>query len=163
MVPIALNRSIIDNSPLDPPEPPHVTPSYYAGILVNSLIGNSGSAKVTELPVPDENVSGYAVYEGNTLKRAVFVNLHAWLLSSTGVRPSVHIDLLLSRDSGFGGNKATAKRLLLNHADDLDNLTFAGQSFETRDARPTGKIVEEEIDLAEGLDIQSTEAILISF
>ena len=93
MVPIALNRSIIDNSPLDPPEPPHVTPSYYAGILVNSLIGNSGSAKVTELPVPDENVSGYAVYEGNTLKRAVFVNLHAWLLSSTGVRPSVHIDL----------------------------------------------------------------------
>ena len=79
-----MNRSIIDNSPLDPPEPPHVTPSYYAGILVNSLIGNSVSAKVTELPVPDENVSGYAVYEGNTLKRAVFVNLHAWLLSSTG-------------------------------------------------------------------------------
>ena len=136
-------------------------PSYYAGILVNNFIGSSGSAKIVELTIPDDNVSGYAAFEGNTLKRAVFINLHSWLLSSTGTRPSVHLDL--SFTSGSAAKSATAKRLIINHADDTQNLTFAGQSFETSDARPSGKISQESVDLRKGLDLRSTEAVLLSF
>lgn len=159
--PISLNKSILDGSPLNPPQPPHVMASYYGGILVNNFIGSSGSAKIVELTVPDDNVSGYAAFEGNTLKRAVFINLHAWLLSSTGTRPSVHLDL--SFGSGSGAKTASAERLIINHADDIQNLTFAGQSFETSDARPKGTISKETIDLSKGLDIRSTEAVLLSF
>ena len=135
--------------------------SYYGGILVNNFIGNSGSAKIVELTVPDDNVSGYAAFEGGTLKRAVFINLHSWLLSSTGVRPSVHIDLSCAPE--FSAKTASAKRLIINHADDTQNLTFAGQSFETSDARPTGQVIQETIDLRKGFDIRSTEAVLVSF
>ncbi|KAK7692975.1 hypothetical protein QCA50_004616 [Cerrena zonata] len=161
--PVSLNRSILDNSPLNPVQPPHVMPSYYAGILVYSLIGTSGSAKIVELSVPDDNVSGYAVYEGSTLKRAVFINMHAWLSSSTGSRPSVHIDLSFIGASGSGAKKAIAKRLVIGHADDIQNLTFAGQSFETADARPDGELVEESVDIGKGVDLLSTEAVLLSF
>ncbi|KAK7692780.1 hypothetical protein QCA50_004413 [Cerrena zonata] len=141
------------------PNPRTVMASYYGGILVNNFIGSSGSAEIVELTIPDDNVSGYAAFEGNVLKRAVFINMHAWLLSSTGTRPFVHIDLL----STFSSKTASAKRLIINHADDTQNLTFAGQSFETSDARPTGKISQETIDLTKGLDIRSTEAVLLSF
>lgn len=160
---MSLNRSILDNTPLDPPQAPHVMPSYYAGILVNDFIGNSGLAKIVELLIPDDNVSGYAVYEGDTLKRAVFVNLHTWLSSSPGTRPSVHIDLSFSDIAKFRGKTVKVERLLINHADDTQNLTFAGQSFETSDARPSGKAVEESIKIGEGLNIRSTEAVLVTF
>ncbi|CAL1706862.1 unnamed protein product [Somion occarium] len=159
--PISLNRSVVDGSPLDPPQPPHVMPSYYAGIVINTLIGQTGSAKIVELVVPDDNVSGYAVYEKNVLKRAVFVNFHAWLLSSTGTRPSVHLDL--SFTSGSGVKNATAKRLVIQHADDTQNLTFGGQSYETSDARAGGKITQESVDISKGLDLLATEAVLLSF
>jgi len=160
--PIALNRSTIDGSPLNPPQPPTVQPSYYAGILINTFIGRSGSAEIVELTVPDDNVSGYAAFEHGAFQRAVFVNLDAWLLNSEGTnstRPSVHIDLSFS--SAFG-SKLTAKRLVIQHADDLAGLTFGGQSWETSDARPSGKVVEESVDPQKGVDLRATEAILIS-
>ncbi|KAI0071769.1 glycoside hydrolase family 79 protein [Panus rudis PR-1116 ss-1] len=159
--PISLNRSILDGSPQNPPQPPHVMPSYYAGILINSFIGKSGSAKIVELSVSDSNVSGYAAFEGDSLKRAVFINLHAWLLSSTGSRPSVHIDPSFS--SGSGKTTVKARRLVIQHADDTAGLSFGGQSFETSDAHPAGSVTEETIQLNEGFDLRSTEAILLSF
>ena len=74
MQPITLNRSIIDNSPLDPPEPPHIQPPFYGGLLVNTLVGASRTpARITELTVADDNVTGYAAYDASgTLVRAVF-------------------------------------------------------------------------------------------
>ena len=106
----------------------------------------------------DSNVSGYAAFEGGLLARAVFVNLHSWLTTSTGTRPSVHIDF-----EGLTGT-ASARRLVIQHADDTANVTFAGQSFETPgDPRPVGVVVSEEVDLSAGLDLQATEAVLIDF
>ena len=93
---MSLNRSTIDGSPLDPPQPPRVQPAYYAGLVINTLVGSSGRASVVELSISNTNVTGYAAFEGGRLARAVFVNLHAWLLSSTGDRPSVHLDLDLN-------------------------------------------------------------------
>jgi len=112
-----------------------------------------------ELDVSDDNVSGYAAFEGGKLVRAAFVNLHAWLQSSNGTRPSVHIDLTgISR-----GRKASARRLDIGHADDTKELTFGGQSFETSNANPSGRVSTEVVDLKKGVDLRATEAILITF
>ncbi|KAM5530161.1 hypothetical protein V8D89_016163 [Ganoderma adspersum] len=156
--PISLNRSIIDGSTLNPPQAPHVQPAYYAGILINTFIGSSGAAQVVELTVNDTNVSGYAAFEGGRLARAVFVNFNSWLTTSTGTRPSVHID--------FGGRtgNAMARRLVIQHADDTANVTFAGQSFETPgDPRPAGTVVSEMVVLSAGVNLRATEAVLIEF
>jgi hypothetical protein len=164
-----LNRSTIDGSPLNPPEQPHIQPSYYAGLFINTLIGSSGNGQIYELTVWDDNVSGYAVYEDGKLARAAFINLDAWLLSSTGERPSVHIDTVLfhSQDDSDNvvatGRQAEAKRIVINHADDVQNVTWAGQSYETSNAGPSGRVVIEKVDLEKGFDLRSTEAILISF
>ena len=103
------------------------------------------------------NVTAYAAFEGGKLARAVFVNLGAWLQSSTGTRPSVHI--------GFGtmAGSATLRRLAIQHADDTANLTWAGQSFETADVSPAGSVVTETVVLSQGFDIHSTEAVLLNF
>ncbi|KAH9856965.1 glycoside hydrolase family 79 protein [Lenzites betulinus] len=170
--PVTLNRSTIDGSPLDPPSPPHIQPSYYAGLVINTLIGSTGSAQIVELAVNDTDVSGYAAFEHGRLARAVFVNLHAWLLSSTGARPAVHIDLdfatagaaqAQSEADAFWGRPAVARRVVIQHADDVAGLTWAGQSYETADAHPTGPLKFESVSLQKGIDLRSTEAVLISF
>ncbi len=142
-------------------------PSYYGGLVINSLIGSSGSAKVVELSVDDSNVSGYAAYEQGELVRAVFVNLHAWLQSSTGARPSVHVNLNINGTSSglsaFSSRSVVARRLILQHADDISNLTWAGQSFETSDALPKGAVVDERVSWDTGLNLRSSEAVLVDF
>ena len=105
-------------------------------------------------------MSGYAIYENGRLKRAVFVNLNAWLTTSTGTRPSVHLQL------GFNTvapQTASVRRLTIQHADDVSGLTLGGQSYETSDARVSGSQNLQTIHVGDGVDIASTEAILLSF
>ncbi|KAI0686429.1 glycoside hydrolase family 79 protein [Cytidiella melzeri] len=171
--PITLNRSTTDGSPLNPPEPAHIQPSYYAGLFINTLIGPSRGTEIYELTVWDDNVSGYAVYEHGKLARAAFINLDAWLVSSTGTRPSVHIDteLFLSQNASsavagsttVGRGTVNARRIVIDHADDVSNVTWAGQSFETSDVQPKGPVVVEKVSLAKGFELRSTEAILLDF
>jgi len=159
--PVSLNRSITDGSAINPPTPPHVMPAYYAAILVARAVGTTGSAKIVELTVSNSNVSGYAIYEGSKLVRAVFINLNAWLLSSTGTRPSVTLNF--SFGSG-GPTTATGRRLVIGHADDTSGLTLGGQSYEnSTDASVTGTESLERITLTNGIKLRSTEAILLSF
>lgn len=106
------------------------------------------------------NVSGYAVFEDGFLSRAVFVNLHAWLASNTGARPTVHIDLDLASGAK---SSASLKRLMIDHADDTEGLTWAGQSYENSNVSPEGTLVTEQVHLSKGFDIRSTEAILVQF
>ena len=169
--PVTLTRSTVDGSELDPPLPPHIQPAYYAGLVINSFIGNKGSSQIVELTVDDSNVSGYAAYEDGRLARAVFVNLHSWLSSSTGVRPSVHIDLGLASlsarsevdDAMTRVATATAKRLVIERADDTEGLKWAGQSYETSDVHWEGGLVLERVVLDDGIDLRSTEAVLVEF
>ncbi|KAM5535520.1 hypothetical protein V8D89_010857 [Ganoderma adspersum] len=169
--PVTLNRSTIDGSPLDPPSAPHIQPSFYGALVINSFVGKTGSSKIVELDVGDSDVSGYAVFEGGSLKRAVFINLHAWLASSTGTRPSVHIDLDFangasasqSQVDGFWGRRASLKRVVIQHADDTAGLTWAGQSYENSNVSPSGGLVTEQVQLSKGFDIRSTEAVLVEF
>ena len=170
--PITLNRSTIDGSPLDPPQPPHIQPGFYAGLVINTIVGTTGAAQIVELDVGDDNVSGYAAFEYGRLVRAIFVNLHAWLASSTGARPVVHVDLDFARAANatqadvdaFWGGGVQARRLVIGHADDVANLTWAGQSYEqTDDVSPTGRVVVERVVLSEGLDLRATEAVVLEF
>lgn len=169
--PITLNRSIVDGSPLDPPQPPHIQPSFYAALLIDTFVGRAGSVELVELDVPSSNVTGYAAFEYGFLKRAVFVNLQAWLQSSTGDRPSVHIDLAFSLFAG-GTNadvdtlrrgQAQVRRLVIQHADDTAGLLWAGQSYETANVRPSGPLTVERVDIQDGVHLSATEAILLSF
>lgn len=158
--PVTLNRSILDGTPLNPPQPPHVQPAYYAAILVARAVGHD-AARIVELTVPADNVSGYAIYENGRLARAVFVNLDAWLTTSTGTRPSVHLQL----EFGMGPaapQTATVRRLTIQHADDVSGLTLGGQSYETPDATVSGSETLQTIRMSDGVDIASTEAILLS-
>ncbi|KIJ51887.1 glycoside hydrolase family 79 protein [Sphaerobolus stellatus SS14] len=160
--PIPLKRSLIDGTPLDVPEAPHVMPAYYAAILVARAIGKSKAARIVELTIPEDNVSGYAIYEHNKLVRAVFVNLNAWLKSSTGTRPSVHIPLVIS-GKGKKSKTAKARRLVIDRADDTEGLLFGGQTYETEDAKVKGKAKVEQVTLTKGIGLRATEAILLEF
>ena len=163
MQPVALNRSITNGSALDPPEPPHIMPAYYGGLVVNTFIGDSGAARIVELTVDEPDITGYAAFEGGELARAVFVNLDAWVVNSTGTRPSTHIDLSFVNGTA-SGSTAAARRLVINHADDTQNLTWAGQSYEeTAEVSATGQLEVETIDLTRGFDLRATEAILLVF
>jgi hypothetical protein len=86
-------NSILDGSRLLKPLPPHIQPPYYAAIIAAQLIGSSGSTRIIELTVDNTQISGYAVFEGNALVRAVFINLNAF---TTGTRNSVHLTLKFS-------------------------------------------------------------------
>ena len=61
--PITLNRSTIDGSPLDPPEPPHIQPGFYAGVVINTIVGTTGAAQIVELDIGEDNVSGTTALE----------------------------------------------------------------------------------------------------
>ena len=131
--------------------------------MVNTFVGSTGASTLVELDVGDADISGYAAFENGILVRAVFVNLHAWLLSSTGGRPSVHVDLGFAGEDAPQGHRASLKRLVVGHADDTGGLTWAGQSYENSDVSPAGNVVIEQADLSKGFDIRSTEAVLIDF
>ena len=85
----------LDGSTLLQPLPPRIQPLYYAAIIAAQLIGSSGSTTIVELTVDNTQISGYSVFEGNALVRAVFINLNAF---TTGTRNSVHLTL------NFSGN-----------------------------------------------------------
>lgn len=89
--------------------------------------------------------------------------MHAWLASSegTGVRLSFQIEFTFTSISA--PQSAKAKRLLIQHADDLEGLTFRGQSFETNNAKPNGIVVDETVDLRQGNSLNATQVILIIF
>ncbi|KAH8826841.1 glycoside hydrolase family 79 protein [Flagelloscypha sp. PMI_526] len=154
--PVELGRSILDGTPLPEPIPPHVQPSYTSGILANEAIGNSGDVKAVELAVAVDFVSGYAFYEGGVTKRIVLINLKAFLSDrQDGSRESVRLQFDIS-------GKAKVKRLKIRYADDASGVVYAGQSYETPDARPSGDITEDTVNLQDGIDIAETEALLIT-
>ena len=76
----------------------------------------------------------------------------------------MNVALGLAGDARAVANRTVvARRLAIQHADDTANLTWAGRSFETADALPTGEAVEEPVALAEGVYVRATEAVLIDF
>ncbi|XP_006459562.1 hypothetical protein AGABI2DRAFT_201919 [Agaricus bisporus var. bisporus H97] len=159
--PIALNRSILDASPLPEPIPPHVQPQYYSAIIALEAIGSHPQPRIAELQIEESTVSGYAFYEDSQLVRAVFINLKAFLEGQEEERSKVH--LKFDFVGGEVGEEVTLKRLDIAHADDTDGLTWGGQSYETSDGRVSGTLKTEKVKLNAGFDIRDTEVVLVTF
>lgn len=163
----------MDNSPLSPPSNPYIQPSYYAGLVVNTVVGilaALGTTNITELDISAPNLSGYAIYEMGKPVRAVFVNLNAFLRSDEGVRERsvYHIDLGFASTNDTGkpdsvGKEIRIKRLNIGYADDTSNLTWGGQSWETPEFLVSGEEVFETQPLSEGVNLRETEAVLVWF
>ncbi|KAF7327593.1 Glycoside hydrolase family 79 protein [Mycena kentingensis (nom. inval.)] len=157
--PAVLTRSTIDGSTLSQPQQPHIQPQYYAAIIIAEAIGKSGNTRVLELDIDNDRLSGYAFYEGSTLKRAVFINSLAF---TTGTRASTHISLSMA-GSGSKPAKFTVKRLAIKRADDVSGLTWGGQNYETSSGLVGGTATTETGTVSAGIDIAATQAILVSF
>ncbi|KAJ7746112.1 glycoside hydrolase family 79 protein [Mycena maculata] len=160
--PLTLTRSILDGSTLTQPQAPHIQPQYYAAIIIAEAIGDSGDTQVAELSISDTRLSGYAFYESGSLQRAIFINSLAYLTTTTTARPSTHVNLSFS-GSGNAPTSFSVKRLIINHADDVSNLTWGGQTYETSDARVSGSLTTESGTVAGGIDIPATQAVMLSF
>ncbi|KAL5500869.1 hypothetical protein ACEPAH_9256 [Sanghuangporus vaninii] len=161
--PITLTRSIIDASPLSSPLPPHIQPAYYGALIAAEAVGTSGSSSIVQLDISDDALSGYAVFEGNKLKRAVLIDSVAFL---SGDDERGGRNVTLSFEGGNIGGSVKVKRLAIGHADDTTGITWAGQSFDTSDARPSGQIKTETLSVENGnveVGIQDTEIVLLSF
>jgi hypothetical protein len=169
--PIKLDRSPLDNSPLSPPSPPYLLPSYYAGLVINTAVGRmaaSGTTKIVELELSAPNLSGYAIYEAGKPVRAVFVNLNAWVKDDEGVRErsTYHIDLGSTSIVGektleSARREMRVKRLNVAYADETANLTWGGQSWETAEFLVSGKEELERTSWDKGVDVRESEAILV--
>jgi hypothetical protein len=176
--PVTLSRSITTGQPLVNPLLPHIQPQYLGAIVIAEAVGTSGSSVVTELSINDPYMSGcvmplplcapglsyircsYAIYEGSKLARAVFVNSLGYFTTDVGVRnrTSTHISFT---GTGLSG-KMTVKRLTIAHADDTQGLLYAGQSYETRDARPSGALNVTTSAISAGVDVQGMHSPVAS-
>ncbi|KAJ7931346.1 glycoside hydrolase family 79 protein [Mycena leptocephala] len=157
--PVALDRSILDGSPLSAPLPPHVQPPYYAAIIAAELRGSKDKAQISEIAIDDAQIAGYAAFEGGELVRALLINSKAFLQGDTN-RTSVHLDLSFT---GKGPNTMTVKRLAIGHADDASGLTWGGQTYETETGKVGGKLSLEFKLVGDGVDIAETEVVLLHF
>ncbi|KAG1882087.1 glycoside hydrolase family 79 protein [Suillus subluteus] len=158
--PTTLNNSILDGSPITPLAP-HVQPAYYAAIIAAEAIGSSETTQAVEIPIDEDNVSGYAFYEHGILSKAVFINLDAYL-SDADVRNSTHIDFSFT-GPGITPDSMSVKTLEIGYASDSANLTWGGQTYETSDGRVSGSLTVDVLPVCSGVDLQETEAILITF
>ncbi|KAG2149006.1 glycoside hydrolase family 79 protein [Suillus bovinus] len=158
--PLALNYSILDGSPIAPLAP-HIQPAYYAAIIAAEAIGSSGATEAVEISIDENNISGYAFYEYSRLSKAVFINTIAYL-SGAGARNSTHIDFSFT-DFGNTPNNMCVKTLKIGYASDTSNLTWGGQTYETSDGRVSGPLIVDVLPIGSGVDLQDTEAILVTF
>ena len=49
------------------------------------------------------------------------------------------------------------------HADDTSGLTWGGQTYETSDGRVDGRLQISTVDVTDGVDIQATEVVMLTF
>ncbi|KAF4963182.1 hypothetical protein FSARC_8760 [Fusarium sarcochroum] len=113
---------------------PHVLPSYHAFLVVNEAIGKSGNSYIAEIPTSNLTLTAYGVWEKKQLSRLVVLNTQVYL--GEGEKPSINVNL-----AGPGvGRPATIKLLLSTKTTAHNNVTWAGQNFETLSGRPEGTV-----------------------
>jgi len=148
----------LDGTPLAAPLAPHIQPAYYAAIITAEAMGRSGSTQAVEISIDDDSIAGYAFYEAGLLVRAILINSQAFLQGET-TRGSVHINLAIDSNPQM----MTIKRLSIGYADDTSGVTWGGQTYETPDARVSGKPTVQAVAVSVGVDIQDTEVVLLTF
>jgi hypothetical protein len=122
-------------------------------VIADEFIGKSGRSRAIELTFDDEYISGYAAYEGGRLVRVLLINSHAWLSGDVGTRTRTSTWVSLLGTS----RKATAKRLDIQFADDASGLKWGGVTYETQNGRPFGHLVEEAVNVVDGISIKGKQ------
>jgi hypothetical protein len=158
--PITLTRSIRDGSTLSQPLAPHIHPAYHAALIAGEAIGTTGQSSIVELSISDTRVAGYLIYENSKPVRAVLINSSAYFRGATSrVTLTVRIDGITSDPNAL----MTVKRLTIGSADDVNGVTWGGQTWETADGLKSGSQAVENVKVIGGVNITATEAVLLSF
>ncbi|KAH8113180.1 hypothetical protein DFH11DRAFT_1776844 [Phellopilus nigrolimitatus] len=165
--PATLTHSVDNGSALAAPLAPHVQPAYYGALVLGEALGASaarGAVRAVELNFSDAFLAGYAFYDAGAARvaRAVLINSQAFLAAGNGTRTSRNVTFAFS-GAGEAPAQMAVRRLAIGHADDTSGLRWAGQSFETPDARPSGALSVQTVGVDEGVSIAETEAVLLSF
>lgn len=106
-------------------------PPYYANIAVAASLGNltASDVRVRNLPLPKEREAAYAIYNDETLKRVVVINMDAYNYTSgeDGVeRPETTYSFIVPAACAGEG---IVQRLTANGSDAITGVTFNGYSF----------------------------------
>lgn len=109
--------------------PAAVLPPYYAHPFVADVLGKTGSTRVANINTGRDTFSAYGIYDGNTLKRIVLMNLREYNSASGGSRPSTTVSLNTG-SSSYGG-RVTIERLTAPdaHVQDASKISWKGLSW----------------------------------
>ena len=114
--------------------------------------------------MPNSHVAVYAAYDNDVLGRALVINSNPWLIGSAGSRGYTQLAFSVSGNGNASiPIRMQIRRLEIGHADDTGGLTFAGTSYETSTALPDGNDTYTTASLLDGLRINDTEAVLLTF
>ena len=94
---------------LTSPLAPHVQPAYYGALIVNEVIGTTGSATLSELSINDDTLAGYAAYEDGLLARVALLDSQAFLSDDAGERAMKSVQL----EVGDSVSSVEVKRLFM--------------------------------------------------
>ncbi|KAK5163899.1 uncharacterized protein LTR77_010293 [Saxophila tyrrhenica] len=137
-------------------ERPHIMPKYNGLLVVNEMIGRSGVASVAEVETGNAQLAAYGAWEHGKLARMVLIN------SNVAERNVTRSAMTVTLKGDHAAGRATAKRLSIPYTTATQDITWAGQSFETIDGAPSGDVVEEPID-GLSVTIAATEVVMLSF
>ena len=121
-------------------DPPTTNAPYYGNVMAAAAVGNAGNTKIVHLELGDgETASGYALYDGNRLARAVVLNMLEWRSDSTSSRPNATFALQVPRGIRF----AKVQRLSAAGANVTSNVTLGGVSYDYDRAQGKPVVVDK--------------------
>ncbi|KIR53357.1 hypothetical protein I315_03947 [Cryptococcus gattii Ru294] len=138
----------------------HILPAYHAALIVNEAIGTNNNSYVAEISTANDNVVAYGIWENEDLVRMVVTNTEVYTTDNEAAqkgRNKFEVNLV-----GAEGRNATVKRLFAPQTTAMRGITWAGQSFDTKDGKPTGQVTEESLNNGV-LEIEASSAALICF
>lgn len=143
---------------------PHVRAPLYGQIFAADVLGHHPEVQVYHIPDLPWNMSAYGVYESGSLAKYAIINFDEWNSTTPYTRPVKEVELELPDCV----ETVRVERLTADGASSDEDIQWAGLSWNYTDGRLVqsgGKTWEvyESIGGTVKLDIQSTEAILVTF
>lgn len=133
---------------------PHVMALYHALLIVAEAAGTAGAhaVKVVEIPTTTDFLAAYGIYEGGRLARLVLINSQVHTADNGDARAGLRVHL--------DGVRGTARRFHTPHTDATRGFTWAGQSFETPTAEPSGEVVDDAVDGV--VELEASSVVLVN-
>ncbi|KAJ9120910.1 hypothetical protein QFC22_002845 [Naganishia vaughanmartiniae] len=128
----------------DARDAPSIHAPYYGALVLAEAVGMEPGTQIVELASIHRYISAYGIYsKDGKLIRAVFINSEPYLDASKP-RPVTEIELKTGTGLSLVGSKM--KTLFTSLTTSTSGMTWAGQSYETSTAMPSGTLVETRYD-----------------